>query len=147
MVPKEYELYYAFYPSLYLCTYNRACACDLAGAINDDCDLVSGQCTCRTNTHTRDCSQCADGTFNLQPSNPDGCQPCFCSGQSSTCTDAQGFGASSIVTEFNSSEPVTPIFTANCVILILICNVHCICVQSDLYTYYDCTMNCAMVYN
>ena len=47
-----------------------------------------------------------DGTFNLQPSNPDGCQPCFCSGQSNTCTGAHGFGASSIVTQFNSSEPV-----------------------------------------
>ena len=93
-------------PHCIVCAYNRACACDLAGAINDDCDLVSGQCTCRTNTRTRDCSQCADGTFNLQPSNPDGCQPCFCSGQSNTCSDAQGFGASSIVTEFNSSEPV-----------------------------------------
>ena len=28
-----------------------------------------------------------------------------------------------------------------------VCNIHCICVQSNLYMYYDFTINCAMVYN
>ena len=30
---------------------------------------------------------------------------------------------------------------------ILICDIHCICVQSNLYMYYDCTINCPMLYN
>lgn len=92
--------------AFFLCSTHSACACSDAGATNENCDVLSGQCTCRTNTNGRDCSQCVGDTFNLQDSNPDGCQPCFCSGQSNNCTSALGFASSSIVTQFNSSDLV-----------------------------------------
>ncbi len=49
------------------------------------------------------CSFCQSGTFNLQESNPDGCQSCFCSGLSSECSSASGFIESSVTTIFNPS--------------------------------------------
>ena len=44
-----------------------------------------------------------EGTYNLQQSNPSGCQPCFCSGQSTNCTSASGYAATVISTLFNES--------------------------------------------
>lgn len=44
------------------------------------------------------------GTFNLQQSNPQGCQPCFCSAQSASCTSALGYAAMAVTTQFNESS-------------------------------------------
>lgn len=65
--------------------------------------MITGQCSCLPATTGRDCSQCQQGTFDLQDSNPDGCQPCFCSDLSNTCTSAPGFSFARISTDFNST--------------------------------------------
>ena len=70
--------------------------------MGQDCDVLMGQCVCKENTRTRDCSECASGTFNLQVNNPSGCQPCFCSGMDITCSAAPGYIAANISTEFSS---------------------------------------------
>lgn len=79
------------------------CDCDSAGSVGEACDLATGQCSCLPLTSRRDCSLCEPGTFNLQSTNPDGCQPCFCSGQSDTCSEAPGFYYAMLTTVFNSS--------------------------------------------
>ena len=57
---------------------------------------------CKENARTRDCSVCVPGNFNLQESNPSGCQPCYCSGLGVTCSPAPGYTAANISTEFSS---------------------------------------------
>lgn len=79
------------------------CDCNPAGSVGEDCDLTTGQCSCLPLTSGRDCSQCDPGTFNLQSTNPDGCQPCFCSGQSNVCSAAPGFYYAMLTTVFSSS--------------------------------------------
>ena len=88
---------------VYLFSSHSPCSCS-EGGTEATCDLITGQCTCRNNTEGRDCSQCIQGTFSLQESNPLGCQSCFCSGQSTICSAAAGFVASTILTEFNTSD-------------------------------------------
>ncbi|KAG8584399.1 hypothetical protein GDO81_008814 [Engystomops pustulosus] len=59
------------------------------GGVCDDCShntagnytsvlQLGGQCRCKVNVGGRRCDQCKDGYYNLQESNPDGCQPCHC---------------------------------------------------------------------
>ena len=79
------------------------CNCNSAGSITDECDLITGQCSCLPATTGRDCSQCINATFNLQDSNPNGCQPCFCSGQSSVCSSAPRFFYTRLSSTFNTS--------------------------------------------
>ena len=79
------------------------CNCSTIGAVSDACNEDSGQCVCKNLTAGRDCSQCAIGTFNLQLTNPAGCQPCFCSGLSTECSYAEGFVSSIISTTFDSN--------------------------------------------
>ena len=78
------------------------CECSIPGSLSLNCN-VSGQCECKSNTEERDCSQCIHGTYNLQQSNPSGCQPCFCSGKSNNCSSASGYAATTIITRFNES--------------------------------------------
>ena len=40
-----------------------ACECNPIGSVATKCDLDSGQCECRSNYGSRDCSACADGYF------------------------------------------------------------------------------------
>ena len=40
-----------------------ACECNPIGSVATKCDLDSGQCSCRSNYGSRDCSACADGYF------------------------------------------------------------------------------------
>lgn len=66
--------------SPYVC---RPCDCNTDGSVDDGiCDSISdqepGQCHCRTNVHGRQCDVCKEGFWNLNPSNPDGCQNCTC---------------------------------------------------------------------
>lgn len=80
------------------------CNCDSTGSVGEDCDIITGQCSCLPATSARDCSQCSQGTFNLHSSNPDGCQPCFCSGLSNTCSSASGFYYAQLMTSFNGTD-------------------------------------------
>ena len=69
------------------------CNCDPAGSTSLSC-TIDGQCFCRKNTMVeKKCNVCSNGTFNLQLSNDDGCQPCYCSGISSSCSSAPDFVA------------------------------------------------------
>ncbi len=85
-----------------------ACNCSAAGTSDGFCDLTTGQCSCKANTEGRYCSQCIQGTFNLQASNPSGCQPCYCSGLTTSCTSASGYVQSEISTVF-TSDPSDPL--------------------------------------
>ena len=77
--------------------------CSIGGSLSLLCSNTSGQCECKHNVVGRTCSQCSEETFNLQQSNPDGCQPCFCSGRSSDCTSSPGYTAVVITTHFNET--------------------------------------------
>lgn len=44
--------------------------------------------------------RCKPGFFNLEPSNPRGCTPCFCFGHSSVCTNAVGYSVYPITSTF-----------------------------------------------
>jgi len=39
---------------------------------------VGGECECKVNVAGRRCDTCKDGYYNLQTSNPTGCQACDC---------------------------------------------------------------------
>ena len=55
-----------------------ACNCSIAGAINaGECDDYTGQCSCKANVQSTKCDTCSEGHFNLQESNPDGCEGNF----------------------------------------------------------------------
>ncbi|XP_063775500.1 usherin [Pseudophryne corroboree] len=58
----------------------QLCDCADEGTVNksQNCDKIGGQCSCKRNVRGRRCHQCKDGFYNLQGSNPDGCQPCGC---------------------------------------------------------------------
>ncbi|WAR24784.1 LAMA-like protein [Mya arenaria] len=56
-----------------VCHVNGACGCDQIGSVDDYCAVEEGQCRCRSNYGSRNCSECADGYFNF----PD-CALCNC---------------------------------------------------------------------
>ena len=39
---------------------------------------IDGQCDCKPKVQSRRCNQCIDGYFNLNKTNPDGCEKCLC---------------------------------------------------------------------
>ena len=78
----------------------RECNCSTYGSNGVNCDTVTGQCSCHANTQGLTCSQCKQNTFNLQLTNPSGCQPCFCSGFNATCISSSGFMSYTITTNF-----------------------------------------------
>ena len=39
------------------------CACDIGGAYDNDCDVISGKCKCRPNIEGRQCNEVPDGFF------------------------------------------------------------------------------------
>lgn len=84
--------------------FSSQCNCDFVGSLEENCDTIMGQCLCLPDAGGRDCSQCRAGTFNLQSTNPNGCQPCFCSGQSNMCSSASGFYFILLSSVFNSSD-------------------------------------------
>lgn len=48
------------------------------------------------------CNKCVSGSFNLNQSNDEGCQPCYCSGiKDSTCVSANGYTYDTISTNLN----------------------------------------------
>ena len=100
---KNYVPTNIIHPNILMIEPCSSCLCEISGSLSSLCNSTSGQCQCKQNIEERDCSQCMEGTYNLQQSNPSGCQPCFCSGQSSNCTSARGYAATVIRTLFNES--------------------------------------------
>ena len=56
------------------------CSCNIAGAANNinDCDQISGRCTCKQNVGGSKCDTCKFGYHSLSPNNSLGCEPCQC---------------------------------------------------------------------
>ncbi|KAB0790802.1 hypothetical protein PPYR_15312 [Photinus pyralis] len=56
------------------------CHCNMAGVLggNAVCNSETGQCVCKPAVVARGCSDCADGTFDLQESSLFGCKDCGC---------------------------------------------------------------------
>jgi hypothetical protein len=68
--------------------YFLDCDCHAVGSMNEICDVVTGQCSCKTNVVARDCSQCHVNTYNMSG---DGCVTCSCNVDGSTslqCDDS-----------------------------------------------------------
>lgn len=59
-----------------------ACLCNLAGTEDDglcessnfDMNITAGQCHCKKNVIGLKCDECKSGFWNLDESNPDGCE-------------------------------------------------------------------------
>ena len=41
----------------------RPCDCDVGGALGDECDVVTGQCSCKPNIQGRQCHQVVPGYY------------------------------------------------------------------------------------
>lgn len=56
------------------------CRCNISGTVGSigQCDSKNGQCICKHSVTERTCSQCVDGTYNLQESNLFGCSGMHC---------------------------------------------------------------------
>ena len=56
------------------------CVCDTKGTVggSGQCEQQSGNCTCKPLVIGQTCNQCKPGTFGLNQSDPNGCQPCNC---------------------------------------------------------------------
>ena len=63
------------------------CLCDTLGTISGsgNCDMLSGQCTCKLNVVGRNCSRCVENHFGIE--SEAGCQPCH-----AQCDECVGFG-------------------------------------------------------
>ena len=53
----------------------EACQCDPVGAVDTNCDPVSGVCTCKPGVGGDRCDVCRSGFFRFSES---GCEPCSC---------------------------------------------------------------------
>jgi hypothetical protein len=65
------------------------CQCHAVGSMDEFCDGVTGQCTCKTNVMGRDCSQCHVNTYNMSR---DGCMPCTCNADGSSSLQCDDTG-------------------------------------------------------
>ena len=56
------------------------CACNTNGTVggSGECEQQSGNCTCKPLVIGQTCNQCKPGTFGLNQSDTNGCQPCNC---------------------------------------------------------------------
>ncbi len=61
------EIKYAYDVVLFRC---QSCACDTAGSVSNICDVITGQCPCKSFTTGRQCGLCQNGTNGLLASNP-----------------------------------------------------------------------------
>lgn len=62
---------------------SAACNCDSVGGVSGgecegktdpDAGLVAGRCICKTNVEGNRCNKCKPNFWNIQKSNPDGCE-------------------------------------------------------------------------
>ncbi|XP_006029235.2 laminin subunit alpha-2 [Alligator sinensis] len=76
-----------------------ACDCLLAGINPQSCDPEkekcscmdrTGQCSCKVNVEGVHCDRCKPGMFGLSARNPLGCSSCYCFGQTTECSEAEG---------------------------------------------------------
>lgn len=63
----------------------KQCDCNQIGALDRECDQITGQCRCRPNTYGRECDQCQPGYWNFND-----CQQCQCNGHATTCDTRTG---------------------------------------------------------
>uniref|UniRef100_A0AAV2IRG7 Laminin subunit gamma-3-like n=1 Tax=Knipowitschia caucasica TaxID=637954 RepID=A0AAV2IRG7_KNICA len=77
----------------------RACGCIESGSVGH-CSAVDGLCSCKTNVEGQSCDRCKPGYFDLQKTNPAGCQACFCYGHSSACSSSSHYRAFNITSDF-----------------------------------------------
>ncbi|ERL89440.1 hypothetical protein D910_06807 [Dendroctonus ponderosae] len=77
----------------YAFPYCESCDCNQNGTDSDICDKATAECFCKANVVGLHCDSCREGSFNLQPSNPDGCTKCYCSGKATKCYSAGFFNA------------------------------------------------------
>lgn len=61
------------------------CDCNWDGAIDNSCDVVTGQCSCKAGIFGRQCDQCHPGQWNFP-----NCKPCQCHGHAHTCDENTG---------------------------------------------------------
>ncbi|CAG2235417.1 USH2A [Mytilus edulis] len=54
------------------------CLMDGVNNVNLDCEKDGGQCNCKSYVESRQCDTCKPGFYNLQATNPDGCDNCSC---------------------------------------------------------------------
>ncbi|CAN8198748.1 unnamed protein product [Coccothraustes coccothraustes] len=72
------------------------CHCDPVGSVRDDCEQMSGLCSCRTGITGMKCTQCPDGSSlgtagcHKDPSAPRSCQELSCDFGAS-CVELNGF--------------------------------------------------------
>lgn len=50
----------------------KHCDCELIGAVDDDCDVATGQCNCKQNIEGRRCDRCIENMYDIQA----GCRQC-----------------------------------------------------------------------
>ena len=60
----------------------HSCDCFKLGSVNSECNLLNGQCTCKSNVIGRECNTCKDTYWNIQSGN--GCSECKCNPIGST---------------------------------------------------------------
>lgn len=68
------------------------------------CDSETGVCSCKLNVEGRQCDKCKPGYFDLSLDNQFGCTPCFCFGHSSICSNADGYYAMNVSSNFDSGK-------------------------------------------
>ena len=48
-----------------MCFVALGCNCDRVGSLSTDCDITSGQCSCRQMYTGRQCNQCSKGFYSF----------------------------------------------------------------------------------
>ncbi|KER20855.1 hypothetical protein T265_10681 [Opisthorchis viverrini] len=62
------------------------CTCDVRGSSRGGSYRCEPPCNCKVNVNPDSyCRECQPGYFNLDAENPEGCQPCYCSGLTDKC--------------------------------------------------------------
>lgn len=61
------------------------CNCNAQGSLDNFCDLISGDCLCRSNINSRTCDRCHSGMYQFPR-----CVSCRCNAHAAECEDATG---------------------------------------------------------